>query len=181
MKFLKNIFRRGPKPLDNVTVRIQRIFLAARNEADRRYHTYVGVDHLWGGLLRINEGVAIDILKSRGIDLSALRSEYEAKMTPPATPKEPKRLMPFTSEFSAVLKSGNAEAAKLGVTHFGTEHLLLGLISRRGMAREALRKHGLDLNEARSEVAKRITELNQSPAPTAMAVTPPPAQEPRQP
>jgi ATP-dependent Clp protease ATP-binding subunit ClpA len=107
-------------------------------------------------LLRINEGVAIDILKCHGIDPDALRSEYETAMTPPASPKEPKLSIPWTPAFRAILKSGEKEAARLGFAYFGTEHLLLGFLSRRGLARDALSKRGFDLVVARSEVAKRM-------------------------
>ena len=154
MSWLSNIFRKRLSPLDNVTQRAQKLLLFARKEADRFHHNYVGTEHLIGGLLVLNEGVAITTLKSLGVDLAVLKN-YESEMkegklvTPPPT-------LPFTPVGKKVLKLGSAEAVRLGNTYLGTEHILLGLLRLRwGAAFRILRSSNIEIESLRTELRKR--------------------------
>ena len=61
----------------NLTPRARRTLLLAKQEAERFNHDHVGSEHLLLGLLSLDEGVAIDALKSLGLNLAKLRMEVE--------------------------------------------------------------------------------------------------------
>ena len=58
-----------------LTPRTKRVIELAFDEARRLGHHYIGTEHLLLGLLRQGDGVAIDALKSLGINLDKVRSE----------------------------------------------------------------------------------------------------------
>jgi ATP-dependent Clp protease ATP-binding subunit ClpC len=155
MKNLFGIFKREPSLLENVTPRVQRILLAARNEADRRFHQYVGSEHLWGGFLIYNEGVGIEILRALKVDIDVLKCGYSASMKA-GPPREPRASIPCTPKFKAILAKGEKEARKLEFTYFGSEHLVLGFLSRGGIARDSLNRQSVDYERYRLELVQRI-------------------------
>lgn len=155
MKQLFALFRRKPSPSANMTPRVQQVLVVARNEAERRFHQYVGSEHLWGALISYNEGVAVDILRRLKVDFTILQKDYQAAMHA-EEPREPKNSIPSTPDFRAVLAKGEKEAKKLGFAYFGTEHLLLGLLSVKGFASDSLASQGVDLTRYRDELIQQI-------------------------
>ena len=67
----------GGGNLGNFTPRAKRILLLAKQEAERLNHDHIGSEHLLLGLLALDEGVAIDALRSLGLNLNKLRLEVE--------------------------------------------------------------------------------------------------------
>ncbi|MCG2676335.1 ATP-dependent Clp protease ATP-binding subunit [bacterium] len=130
----------------------------ARQEAGRLGHDYVGTEHLLLGLVRLGEGVAVEVLKGFGIDLESIKLAVE-KIVPkgPATLKMGE--IPFTPRAKKVLEKITVEEArKLGHGYLGTEHILLALISEgEGAAAQVLLNLNIDLEKAR----KAILELLQ--------------------
>ena len=61
----------------NLTPRARQILLLAKQEAERFNHDYIGTEHLLLGILALNEGVAVNVLKSLGLNLQQLRIEVE--------------------------------------------------------------------------------------------------------
>ena len=61
----------------NLTPRARQILLLAKQEAERFNHDYIGTEHLLLGILALNEGVAVNVLKSMGLNLELLRLEVE--------------------------------------------------------------------------------------------------------
>ena len=61
----------------NSTPRARQVLALARVEADRMKHPYLGTEHLLLGLIRLGQGVAVNVLKGMDIDLEALRRETE--------------------------------------------------------------------------------------------------------
>ncbi|MGH9123415.1 MAG: Clp protease N-terminal domain-containing protein, partial [Acidimicrobiales bacterium] len=57
-----------------------------------------------------------------------------------------------------------AEARRMGHPYVGTEHLLLGLLSVEGPARDALRRAGVTAEAARAKVIEAVGDLDQSPS-----------------
>ena len=57
----------------NLTPRARQILLLAKQEAERFNHDYIGTEHLLLGILALNEGVAVNVLKSLGLNLQQLR------------------------------------------------------------------------------------------------------------
>ena len=55
--------------MNNFTPRAQQVLALARKEADRFNHNFVGTEHLLLGLIKLGQGVAVNVLQKLGLDL----------------------------------------------------------------------------------------------------------------
>ena len=60
--------------LNNFTPRAQQVLALARKEADRFNHNFVGTEHLLLGLIKLGQGVAVNVLQRLGLDLETVVS-----------------------------------------------------------------------------------------------------------
>lgn len=164
VNWLKKIFQRRTKPLDNVTPRVQELFKLARQNADRLGHGYVGPEHLLLGLLDLADGVGFSALKHLGVAPAGLRKEIENEVERGSSTNA-RRSIPYTSSFREVLTIGEREAESMSLKYFGTEHLLLGLIQVKGPAADALKSQKTELSATRRAVRDLLTP---APAPTTL-------------
>ena len=58
-------------------VQAQQALLLARKEADRFHNDFVGTEHLLLSLIRLGQGVAVNVLQKLGLDLQIVRREVE--------------------------------------------------------------------------------------------------------
>ena len=65
--------------MNNFTPRAQQVLALARKEADRFNHNYVGTEHLLLGLIKLGQGVAVNVLQGRA-DLETVRMEVEKQV-----------------------------------------------------------------------------------------------------
>src|SRR5215210_6548759 len=88
--------------MNNFTPRAQQVLALARKEADRFNHDFVGTEHLLLGLIRLGQGVAVNVLQEMGLDLENVRREVEKQVS---TGSEPKRTgnVPYTPLVKKVL------------------------------------------------------------------------------
>src|ERR1700746_46477 len=63
--------------MNNFTPRAQQILALARKEADRFNHNFVGTEHLLLGLVKLGQGVAVNVLVTLGVNLETVRKEVE--------------------------------------------------------------------------------------------------------
>ncbi len=68
--------------MNNFTPRAQQVLALARKEADRFNHNYVGTEHLLLGLIKLGQGVAVNVLQKMGLDLETVRMEVENRSAP---------------------------------------------------------------------------------------------------
>jgi len=61
--------------MNNFTPRAQQVLALARKEADRFNHNYVGTEHLLLGLIKLGQGVAVNVLQKMNLDLETVRLE----------------------------------------------------------------------------------------------------------
>ena len=61
----------------NFTPRSQQVLRLAREEAGRLNHDFLGTEHLLLGLLKLGQGVAVNVLAKLGLDLENVRAEVE--------------------------------------------------------------------------------------------------------
>jgi ATP-dependent Clp protease ATP-binding subunit ClpC len=66
--------------MNDFTPRAQQVLVLARKEAERFKHNYVGAEHLLLGLIRLGEGVAVNVLQKMGFDLDKVRMEVEKRV-----------------------------------------------------------------------------------------------------
>jgi hypothetical protein len=63
--------------MNDFTPRAQQVLTLARKEAERFNHNYVGTEHLLLGLIKLGQGVAVNVLQKMGVDLEIVRMEVE--------------------------------------------------------------------------------------------------------
>ena len=59
--------------MSNFTPRAQQVLALARKEADRFNHNVIGTEHLLLGLIKLGQGVAVNVLQKMGLDLETVR------------------------------------------------------------------------------------------------------------
>ena len=68
--------------MNDLTPRGKQVLALARKEAERFNHNYVGTEHLLLGLIKLGEGVAVNVLQRMGLDLERVRMEVERLVGP---------------------------------------------------------------------------------------------------
>jgi len=142
--------------LSNFTPRDQQVLALARKEADRFNHNFVGTEHLLLGLIKLGQGVAVNVLQKMDLDLDTVRLEVERQV---GTGPDQKMLgnIPFTPRVKKVLSLAGKEAKALNHTYVGTEHLLLGLLREGdGVAARVLKNLNVDIELTRQEILKEL-------------------------
>src|SRR5665213_4359 len=142
--------------MSNFTPRAQQVLALARKEADRLNHNFLATEHLLLGLIKLGQGVAVNVLQSMGVDLETVRMEVE-KQTPSGPDQKMIGNIPYTPRVKTVITLAQREAKNLNHTYVGTEHLLLGLLREGdGVAAKVLRALDVDIEEARQRVLKEL-------------------------
>src|SRR5579872_3102823 len=142
--------------MNNFTPRAQQVLALARKEADRFNHNFVGTEHLLLGLIKLGQGVAVNVLQKLGLDLETVRSEIEKYV---GTGPDQKIIghIPYTPRVKKVLALAAKEAKALNHTYVGTEHILLGLLREGdGVAARALKNLDIDIKQTRQEILKEL-------------------------
>ncbi len=88
--------RRTPHSKPDLTPRIRRVIELAVDEARRMGHHYIGTEHLLLGLVRLGDGMAVDILKSLGLSLEQIRRETNRAIQETTAVTRPRRERPKT-------------------------------------------------------------------------------------
>src|SRR6184192_478667 len=143
-------------PFDRFNDRAKRVLALAQDEAIRFNHNYIGVEHLLLGLIREGEGVAARALNSLGVDLSKARTSVEFLMGRGDSTTSPSEIT-LSPRTKKVIELAIDEARKLGHSHVGTEHLLLGLVREgEGIASGVLESMGISLEALRRKVLETL-------------------------
>jgi ATP-dependent Clp protease ATP-binding subunit ClpC len=142
--------------MNNFTPRAQQVLALARKEADRFSHNYVGTEHILLGLIKLGQGVAVNVLERMGLDLDRVRVEVE-KEVGTGTAGQSGGNIPYTPRVKKVLALADKEAKSLNHSYVGTEHILLGLLREGdGVAARVLQQLEIDIQSAREEILKEI-------------------------
>lgn len=145
---------------DKFTNRAKQVIKLAKKEAQRLNHNYLGTEHVLLGLLKLGQGIAVNVLRNFNLDYDTVRSEVE-------------RLVGFgpeiqvygdpalTGKVKKVFEFANEEAASLNHNYVGTEHLLLALLRQTdGVASQVLENLNINLKDIRKEVLKELETFN---------------------
>jgi ATP-dependent Clp protease ATP-binding subunit ClpC len=142
--------------MNNFTPRAQQVLALARKEADRFNHNYVGTEHLLLGLIKLGQGVAVNVLQKMGLDMETVRMEIEKQV---GSGHETKMVgnIPYTPRVKKVLALAGKEAKSLNHSYVGTEHILLGLLREgEGVAARVLKSLEVDIERTRNEILKEL-------------------------
>lgn len=158
---------------DKFTNRAKQVIKLAKKEAQRLNHNYLGTEHVLLGLLKLGQGIAVNVLRNLNLDYESVRAEVE-------------RLVGFgpeiqvygdpalTGKVKKVFNFSNEEAASLNHNYVGTEHLLLALLRQTdGVAAQVLENLNVNLKDVRKEVLKELETFNLQLPPMGMTGGPP--------
>jgi hypothetical protein len=153
-----DLFPKGAKPFSRFTDRAARVLLAAGKLAAPEP---VGAAHLAAALLTEPRGLAARAVVAAGVTPEQV---YAAVGTGPAQPvgeAGPAELLDLTIDENAktALREALKSALRLGHNYIGTEHLLLGLLSRGGPVTDAFTGLGLPPERAEELITADIASF----------------------
>jgi ATP-dependent Clp protease ATP-binding subunit ClpC len=159
MNWFKEFWKRLKTPFAReipFTPRATQALALARKEAERLRHDFAGPEHVLLGLIRLGQGVAVNMLTGLRVDLEVVRSQIEAG-APTGTREEAAGPIDFAPKVKRVLELADEERKALKHTYLGTEHLLLGLL-RDGddVAGNVFKGLGVNLETTRDQILKEL-------------------------
>jgi len=148
---------------ERFTNRAKQVRRLAEKEAERLNHNYVGTEHVLLGLIKLGQGVAVDVLRKMGLDFDTIRMEVE-KLVGPGDPDKVQGKPVNTPRANRVYELSFEEAQRLKHNYVGTEHILLGLLMEKdGVAAKVLQNLDVDLDRTRQEVLNILSGYNTAP------------------
>src|ERR1700690_2027326 len=145
---------------DKFTNRAKQVIKLAKKEAQRLNHNYLGTEHVLLGLLKLGQGVAVNVLRNLNIDFDTVRSEVE-KLVGYGPEIQVYGDPALTGKVKKVFEYANEEAASLNHNYVGTEHLLLALLRQAdGVAAQVLENLNVNLKDIRKEVLRELETFN---------------------
>jgi ATP-dependent Clp protease ATP-binding subunit ClpC len=140
--------------------RIKDVLSYSKEEAIRLGNTEIGPEHLFLGILREGEGIAIDILISLGANLYDLRRDIENSLSPSGPIKVTQtENIPLLRSSERILKLVYLEAKSLNKTTIDTGHLLLAILKDdKGTVSQVLFGHKVDYLKVRTELEKESNQ-----------------------
>ncbi len=142
--------------MKNFTPRAKHVLLLAQKEAQNLNNDYVGTEHLLLGLIILDEGVAIAVLKDMGVNMKRLRREIEIKISV-ATETKQKGILPISARLQKIMIIASHEAKAMNYNFVGTEHLLLAILDEgESLASDLLRQANVALEVLRLEITKAL-------------------------
>ena len=153
---------------DKFTNRAKQVRKLAEREAQRLNHNYIGTEHILLGLIRLGQGVAIEVLRKLNLDFDTIRLEVE-KIVGLGSEKSSSSTPPvMTPRATRVFELAAEEAARLKHNYVGTEHILLGLLLEQdGVAARVLRNLDIDLESTRQEILNILSSYTPQPPPAS--------------
>lgn len=143
---------------ERLTEKAREVMAYAGQEARRLNHEFIGTEHILLGLFKVDDGMAMQLLKEYDLDYGQIVDETK-KLVHSGQTMVTMGQLPFTPRASRTLKLALEEAQKLNVTYVGTEHLLLGLLNEGdGVAYQVLTTLGVDGKEIVSGLLDLINE-----------------------
>ncbi len=153
---------------DKFTNRAKQVIKLAKRDAQKLNHNYLGTEHILLGLMKLGQGIAVNVLKNLNVDYETLMAEVE--LTVGYGPEIQVYGDPaLTSKVKKVFEYANEEALALNHNYVGTEHLLLALIRLQdGVAAQILENLNVNLKEVRKEILKELETFNLQVPPVSL-------------
>src|SRR3989338_7070814 len=155
---------------DKFTIKSQEAIEKAQQLAQKKGNQQVDTAHLLYVLLvgdstLREEGIALEIIKMLGVDISALKSEIETEIEkfPKVLGATPIGQLYITQPLKDVFDKAFAEAEHLKDDYVSVEHLLLGIIGTKNTAGQILKGFGVTADKILSAMreirgTQRVTD-----------------------
>jgi ATP-dependent Clp protease ATP-binding subunit ClpB len=153
--------------LDKFTVKSQEAVAEAQEEATRRGHQQVDVEHLLLALLKQQDGLAAPLLRKMGADPSAIEANVEGELQrrPQVSGAAAMDQVYITPELQKLFDKSEREMGQLKDEYVSTEHFLLAMADAPGAAGKILKKAGATRDRLLSVLkefrgTQRVTDQN---------------------
>ena len=111
------------------TPRARKALTLAQKEAERSNHDCVAVEHLLRGMILLNEGMAVEVLRAMKVNSQHLLSELARKLPLPGSETRQIGAPPFSASLRKIIIMSGDEARAMRCNYIGTEHLLLAILN----------------------------------------------------
>lgn len=130
------------------------IYEMAQEEAKRLGHDFVGPEHVFLGLLKEEDSVAVKILLHLNINLSELRRDVERRSREESLMID----IPASQErYQRIVEGSKEEAKRMKHNYVGTEHILLALLrDNNNIASAVLSMYSVNYNVIKSEILRLL-------------------------
>lgn len=143
----------------------KRVLALAQDEAIRHNHNYIGTEHLLAALVRDGDTVAARALTSLGIEVTKVRAALELIVGRGDRTTSPSEIT-LSPRTKKVIEFANDESRRMGQSHVGPEHILLGLVREgEGIASGVIESLGVELSTVRMRVVQLLAESGTHPPP----------------
>ena len=136
--------------------RIKDVLTYSREEAIRLGNDHIGTEHLFLGILRDGEGIAIDVMNRLGLDFTKMRKEIELQIRQDHS-LQYEAAIPLLKNTEKALKVVFLEARAMKENTVNTGHLLLAILKEKDSLISSLFRH---YNAGYEEIKSQIEELS---------------------
>ena len=139
------------------TPRAEEALRLSQEAAEEMGHGYVGSEHLLLGLIREEEGIAHRVLSEYGVTDEMVCDVLQRSVGKGLSGTAPSQGL--TPRAKSVVELAVSEAARMGNSYIGTEHLLMGILREGGnMALRILRTMGVDPKKMYSSIVQKLND-----------------------
>lgn len=138
--------------------RVRDILTYSHEEALRLGNNYIGLEHLFLGMVRDGEGKALQILKYFGVDLEVFRRRIEDAIKSTDKPDKTLTNIPLIKQTERALKFTYIIAKEYKSDLIKTEHLLLAILrDKNNLITQNLEREGVDFMTYKNELTFMYT------------------------
>lgn len=138
--------------------RVKDVLAYSREEAIRLGNDYIGIEHMFLGIVREGEGMAIKILLLLGVNLTDLRRNIEKAVKNNDEKEHNVENIPLVKQAERALKITYLEAKVFKSEMIGTEHLLLAILKDdANLVTKTMAKSGITYNDVKQELKNLIS------------------------
>ena len=139
--------------------RVKDLMSHSRQEAFRLRNEFVSAEHLLLGLIKLNEGTAVNIIQEFQPDLKQIKNEMDVLLEKSSVPHIENTNLPLLKQTENIIKQSYLEAKQFKSSVIGTEHILLTILRYDDCAAcKILNKYGIMYENARDEYELLIDE-----------------------
>ena len=151
--------------MDKITQGSRDAMISAQNLAIDMGHQQLDVEHLAYALLEQDDGLVPKLLKSAGVDVSAVKADLLAELEKIAKVSGAADNLYSSRRFNRILINAEKEARAFTDEYLSVEHLFLAILDEKNGAGRILEKHGVDRTRFMESLAnvrgnQRITSEN---------------------
>ncbi len=135
--------------------RIKDVLSYSREEAIRLGNDYIGTEHLFLGIIRDGEGIAIDVMNKLHLDYMKMRKDLEIQLRKDSSMQFEANI-PLLKNTEKALKLVFLEARAMNENTVNTGHLLLAILKEKDSLISSIFKH---YSVGYEEIKSKIEEL----------------------